>query len=61
MLFFRPIQERRKLLQDNVCEIPGRIVHSEMKIINVGEERLCFVLYFLFFIYLIIYTVFFLE
>jgi len=31
----RPIQERRKILQDNVKEIPGRIVHSEMKIIKV--------------------------
>ncbi|XP_066922731.1 DNA ligase 3-like [Clytia hemisphaerica] len=37
-LMKRSVQERRKILQDNVTEIPGRIVHSEMKVVTKKQE-----------------------
>ena len=34
----RPLCERRKLLHDNMVEIPNRIMFSEMKQVTVSED-----------------------
>jgi hypothetical protein len=36
ILTFRPIKERRKILQKEMIEIPNRILFSEMKHITVS-------------------------
>jgi hypothetical protein len=36
ILIFRPIKERRKILQKEMIEIPNRILFSEMKHITVS-------------------------
>jgi hypothetical protein len=33
---YRPLEERRKMLEQNMTEIPGRIMFSEQKIVKVN-------------------------
>ena len=39
-LNFRPLDQRRKLMEENIKEIPGRIMLSEQKLFNVKSLNL---------------------
>lgn len=39
LIFLRTMQERRKILEEHIKEIPGRVMLSEQKLIKVMEKK----------------------